>query len=253
MAMDEAVMQLHSQGIAPPTLRFYGWEPPTLSVGYFQSVRRDIDLERCAQRGVPVLRRPTGGRAILHHQELTYSVVTAQDDPLVAGGIRESYSRIAASIARGLAILGIEVGEGVAEKGARPRSPACFDAAMPHELVVLGRKLVGSAQVRRWSSILQHGSILLGVNAEELFSLFKYRSEDARRRSWKAFEGRVVGLGELLDTPPSPATVAQAMKRGFEESLGVELQTGELTRQERELALRLAQEKYASDQWNLWR
>ncbi len=253
MAIDEAIMQLHSQGKAPPTLRCYGWEPPALSVGYFQSVRRDIDLERCAQAGITVVRRPTGGRAILHDHELTYSVVTSQEDPLVAGGIRESYSRIAASIASGLAILGIESKEGTVEKGPRTRSPACFDAAMPHELVVGGRKLVGSAQVRRGGNVLQHGSILLEINAEKLFSLFKYRSEDARRHAWQAFARRVVGLGELMGTTPSLATAAQVMQQGFQQALGVEFEAGELSSEERALAQRVAGEKYASAAWNLWR
>ena len=119
MAIDEAILWAVAEGKSPPTLRFYGWEPPCLSIGYSQSMEGEVDVDKCREVGVDFVRRPTGGRAILHADELTYSVVASQSEPRVAGGVIESYRRLSAGLVAGLRGLGVEASQALAPREAR--------------------------------------------------------------------------------------------------------------------------------------
>jgi len=248
MALDEAIMQHSSSDEALPTLRLYGWDPPCLSIGYFQSVERDVDPAACLAKGIDLVRRPTGGRAILHHHELTYSVVLPARHPLGAGSVKESYQRISAGIFRGLALLGLQASLGRDRQTPNP-SAACFDASLFHELTVDGRKVVGSAQVRRNGAVLQHGSVLLDVDCALLFSLL--RLPDERRPALvDSFRKRVVTLGEALGRRVFFEEVAQAIRRGFQEVLDVTFIVDSPTASESTGAECLLGEKYSTDRWN---
>src|SRR5215469_2821804 len=161
MAIDETIMEAVSAGGVPPTLRFYQWAPPCISLGKRQPLS-GIDLERCRQDGVQVVRRPTGGLAILHTDELTYSLVTCPDDPRGGGAILDSYRKLSQGLMRGLELLRLKAQMQPVSPGASHNaSAACFEAPSAYEITVNGRKLIGSAQTRPHGKLLQHGSVPL--------------------------------------------------------------------------------------------
>ncbi|HEU4586950.1 MAG TPA: biotin/lipoate A/B protein ligase family protein, partial [Gemmatimonadaceae bacterium] len=158
MALDEALM-LRAGRTNEAVLRVYGWMRPTLSLGRNQSARDKYDIEGARERGIDFVRRPTGGRAVLHHREVTYSV-TAPVSAL--GTLRESYTVINRLLIHGLRLLGVDARE-ADPRGATPRPGVlpCFVVPTKGEIVAEGRKLVGSAQVREGGALLQHGSVLV--------------------------------------------------------------------------------------------
>lgn len=257
MAIDEALLLLHAEGKIPPTIRFYTWSPATLSIGYFQQAYKEIDLEKVQARGLGFVRRITGGRAVLHDQELTYSVVVRADHPLIPESVTESYRVISTGLLRGFQALGLEahfaVPRSQEERYAltNPRSSVCFDSPSWYELVVEGRKVAGSAQTRQKGVVLQHGSILLDLDVDLLFDLFRFPREEVKERLKGQFSRKAVAINHLVMRPVSLAEVKKAFKQGFAHAFGVELVENGLTREEEELAHRLAAEKYGQDAWNL--
>jgi len=255
MALDEAVLQQVAAADSPPTLRLYGWSPPCVSLGYFQGEAAEVlRLDECAARGVGVVRRPTGGGAILHHREVTYSLCLPESE--WAGlSTAESYERICAALSRGLASLGL---------GLSPRGPGgtvgaggeaclpdrttdiCFARGSRHDLVSGGRKLVGSAQRRIKGGLLQHGSVLLSVDRELHRALFR------REAGWR---GAFCGLDELGGREFGSDEVAGALAGGVREMAGAGgaggLKRSGLTDSEVEAAARFAAERYADPDWSI--
>src|SRR6202162_4119500 len=182
MAVDEVLLDGVANGSAPPTVRFYEWAPPCLSLGYFQAFEV-VDVDGCRRLGVDVVRRPTGGRAILHDRELTYRVALPLrllgDD----GGVLPSYHRLSLALECGLKRLGVPVvlAPEAAAQASPDHGPVCFDQPAAHEILLDGRKLVGSAQVRRATAILQHGSILIEPRIERLLACLRLPDGPARR------------------------------------------------------------------------
>ena len=259
MAIDEAIMLAHGEGTVPPTLRFYGWRPAALSLGYFQKAQAEVDLAACARQGVDVVRRLTGGRAVLHDTELTYSLVVREDDPLVPPTITASYRYFSGGIVAGLASLGIEAAMSLPKSaygktGKREHSSAaCFDAPSHYEIIYAGRKLVGSAQVRKNGVILQHGSLLLHFQPEKLTQLLNVPSEATRQRLTAELAGCVVSLAQVRKGDVYRSCVQEALAAGFSTALGIALQQGALTETERQMSERLAVEKYRRSEWTLRR
>ena len=271
MAVDEAILLAHAAGRVPPTLRLYAWRPPAISTGYFQQVARDIALDACARAGIQVVRRLTGGRAVLHDDEVTYSVVVGS----VAGmgvweyggmGVWEygsmgggavshtptlpylhtptlaSYRLLCGGLIAGLARLGLEARLAPGQRAHRgPSGANCFAAAAQCDLVVGDRKICGSAQLRRHGVILQHGALLLSTPDPTPY----WREAGAPPCA--------TDLTEALGYRPSWDTVADTLAAGFAEALGVPILPGELTEEERSLAEELRREKYATEGWNLRR
>ena len=253
MGIDEAILHSVASG-GPPTLRFYGWNPHALSLGCFQDAA-EVDLDACRRLGVDVVRRPTGGRAVLHGVEVTYSLVLPEASGIVPQGITESYRAISRGLARGLASLGLEtrLAEGrqrTDAPGRRGLSAACFDAPSWYELNAGGKKLVGSAQVRRFGVLLQHGSIPLALDAGALFACLKFPDEAARARAKAAFAAKATSLWEALGREVPFHEVAAAVAGGIGEELGVEFREGALTEREEKTAEELAREKYARLDWH---
>jgi len=249
MAIDEAIMQALVSGAAQePTLRFYGWNPPALSLGYAQSFAKEVDEEACCRAGIDIVRRPTGGRAVLHQYELTYSVIAPEHEEHVRGTIIESYLKISQALLAGLQALGIPAG--MVEHGnlAGMGSAACFDAPSWYELVVAGRKLVGSAQVRKEGVLLQHGSLILHFDAALLFSLLKFKSEGIRERLLAGFKEKACALDEVWPRPLTRNELEQAICQGFRAVMGIDLRPGRLSQAEEVLARDL-ENKYRSDAW----
>ncbi|MDT9725017.1 lipoate--protein ligase family protein [Xylanibacillus composti] len=256
MAVDEAILTAHSEGKVPPTLRFYAWEPASLSIGYFQKAEEEVDFAELNRRGIGFVRRPTGGRAVLHDQELTYSLIVSEDYPDMPRGVTEAYRVLSEGLLLGFRRLGLQAEmvnlASEAEKAkyaAAAGSAVCFDSPSWYELVVEGRKVAGSAQTRQKGVVLQHGSILLDLDVDALFDVLKFPSERIKERMKRSFPEKAVAINELLRAANREAVtlpaVEAAFHEGFAEAMKVELVPGELTADERKLAAQLAEEKYS--------
>lgn len=264
MAIDEAMLIAHSEGKTPPTVRFYGWNPPTLSIGYFQKAEDEIEFDELHRQGIGFVRRPTGGRAVLHDRELTYSMIVSEEYPDMPTTVNEAYRVLSEGLVHGFRRLGLRaemVNLGAPEEKAKyastAGSAACFDSPSWYELVVEGRKIAGSAQTRSRGVILQHGSILLEMDVDQLFSLLRFSNERVKERLKQSFHTKAVSIGDICRSM-GRETVAYgeaeaAFREGIAEGLGVQLEEGELTPYERELAAQLSAEKYGHDEWNLRR
>lgn len=263
MAVDEAILTAHSEGLVPPTVRFYGWNPPTLSVGFFQKAASEVNFDALEQEGVGFVRRATGGRAVLHDKELTYSMIVSESYPGIPRSVTEAYRVLSQGLLLGFRKLGLSAemvqleNEEEKEKYASMGSAACFDSPSWYELVVEGRKVAGSAQTRQKGVVLQHGSILLDLDADQLFRLLRFSSERVMERMKQQFLKKAVAINEVRGQAGLPrvelSEVEQAFMTGIEEGLEIRLVPSELTDQEQELAGRLMVEKYGNSVWNLRR
>ncbi|MBU7005754.1 lipoate--protein ligase family protein [Phosphitispora fastidiosa] len=250
MAFDEAVMNSVMQGLAPPTIRFYRWTPPAVSLGYFQKLEQEIDVEACKREGVDVVRRLTGGRAVLHQDEFTYSVIAPEDNQKIAGSILQSYLAVSRGLVKGLAELGVQAELSEGKKHTEFNSAACFDAPSWYEMVVGGRKLVGSAQTRRGGCLLQHGSIPVKMDTDLLFSVLNFSSEKLRERAKSYFLAKATCLSEILDYSPEYDKMCECFKYGFETVLGISLREAAPLAEEEDMAAELSAGRYAADDWN---
>jgi lipoyl(octanoyl) transferase len=259
MALDEALLDWHSEGKIPPTIRFYGWDPATLSIGYFQKVEKEINLDAVKEHGLGFVRRPTGGRGVLHEHELTYSVIVSEEHPEMPKTVTEAYRVISEGILKGFQGLGLEAYFAVPKTAEEreglknPRSAVCFDAPSWYELVVEGRKVAGSAQTRQKGVILQHGSILLDLDEDKLFSLFNYPSDRVKERMQRAFKSKAVAMNEISSETVTMDMAKEAFKKGFEEGLNIHLEPYELSNEETQYVVDLAGTRYESDDWNFKR
>ncbi|MET4560558.1 lipoate-protein ligase A [Lysinibacillus parviboronicapiens] len=256
MALDEALLDWHSEGLIPPVIRFYEWEPATLSIGYFQQARRDINLDAVRQQGLGFVRRPTGGRAVLHEHELTYSVIVTESYPNMPESVTEAYRVLSEGILQGFHNLGMDAYFSVPdteEKKAdlkQPKSAVCFDAPSWYELVVEGKKIAGSAQTRQKGVILQHGAILLDLDEEKLLSVFNFSSDEAKERMRKKLPEKAVAINSLVNEPVSIEQCVTAFRDGFAKSLQIELKPFTLSEEQLEYVRALEEKKYAHDDWN---
>jgi lipoate-protein ligase A len=261
MAVDEAILHALADGAGRPTLRFYQWDPPCLSLGYNQHYA-EVDEAACARLGYTWVRRPTGGRAILHTDELTYSLVAPADEPRVAGGIVESYRRLSRGLLAGLRALGADVFQTQTEEVLNAQQGAvCFDTPSNYEITVNGKKLIGSAQVRRRGMVLQHGTLPLAGDLGRIFACLRV-SEPVRavmgsQQANNASTGwgdwllaRACTLEQALGREVSFDEAANALAQGFASALDLGLELSDLTEHERSLTERLRREQYADEGWN---
>ena len=249
LALDEAIFQSVRTGASPPTLRLYRWSAPALSIGYAQDRERDINRDACRARGIEVIRRVTGGRAVLHDAEVTYSVSAPAGLPGFGTGLGEAYRRVAEGLIAGLRLLGVRAA--VAAPGPRkpsrpPGQAACFATTARHEIAVEGRKLVGSAQRREGGAFLQHGSILLKSHDELLMQVL-------RRRPATENGADMTGLADVLTPCPAPETVVAAIVGGCTAAWGVGFVPGGVSPEELQAARALETGRYRSEDWNAGR
>jgi lipoate-protein ligase A len=243
MAVDSALLDGVESGTSGPLVRVYAWDPPTVSTGNSQRVSRELDLAACEEAGFGVVRRPTGGRAVLHAGELTYSVVGRSGVPPLGGSIAETYDAVARALLLSLRRLGVVAELATVPTTARGRgevAPPCFVSAGRSEVVVEGRKLVGSAQRRLGGAVLQHGSVLLNGTHTRLADVLRLRRESDRKALRAALAAKTTDLTTLLGRPVSYDEVAGAMRFGFSNAWDIRLVEARLTHDERESALRLA-------------
>jgi lipoate-protein ligase A len=251
MAVDEAILNAVAEGGAPATLRFFRWAPPCLSLGYAQPLA-EVDRARLRARGWDIVRRPTGGRAILHTDELTYSVVAPLAEPRVAGGVVESYRQLSAGLMRGLELLGLPVRadkEYDPPEGGPPKGPVCFEVPSNYEITFGSRKLLGSAQLRRQGVMLQHGTLPLAGDMARICEVLRFNSDDERSQAQARVRARAATAGEALGREVSWDEAAAALGRGFGEALELTLAPGGLLEQEQGAAQQLRAGKYAAEAW----
>jgi lipoate-protein ligase A len=249
MAIDEAIGRAVAARLVPPTLRLYAWEPPCVSLGRHQSLMA-VDTACCATRGYHIVRRPTGGRAILHTDELTYSIVTPPDHPLMEGLVLDSYLRLSQGLIEGLRRLGIDARPAPETNRAGPDvSAACFEVPSAYEILAGGRKLMGSAQARRSDHVLQHGSLPLTGDLMRVVDCLILPSEAEREALRRSLSAHAVTVEELLVRPVTFQEAADALIAGFTEALQIELIPGYLTPRERAWVAELVAEKYGNPDW----
>jgi lipoate-protein ligase A len=258
MAVDEAILRAHAAGQVPPTIRFYGWRPAAVSLGFFQKAAAEIDLDECQRQGVDVVRRLTGGRAVLHDHELTYSIIVSEEHPLIPATITASYCFFCQGLLAGLRTLGIDVQMSIPQAAygqtrRRHASAACFDAPSHYEVTVNGRKLVGSAQVRKDGVILQHGSLLLDFNPRQVASLLRLPTAGIRDAMAGMLANRAIAANEAANRPIHWEEAYEALVSSFGPALGVDLELGNLSEAEQAAAHELAANKYTQDNWTLRR
>ncbi|MDI9644676.1 MAG: biotin/lipoate A/B protein ligase family protein [Candidatus Verstraetearchaeota archaeon] len=234
MALDEAIMRAVGGGMSPPTLRIYGWDPPAVSVGYFQELKEEIDLEFCHDRKIQMVRRLSGGGAVLHTpKELTYSFSVRVDDPLVPQDVQGSYMKICAPIVSALRKLGVEA-------NFRPIN----------DIEVARRKVSGSAQTRRFGAVLQHGTILLGMDYSLLPAL-KTRPEKLAEKGVRDVRDRITTIGELLRREVKQSEFEDLLIRSFAAHFQASVEETKLCGME-ELIPAL-EERYKSAEWTFRR
>ena len=230
MALDEAISIACREGAVLPTLRFYTWSPQCISIGYFQKIDRVLTLSGLERNHTDIVRRITGGRAVLHGNDLSYSIVCNTDNQLFPRNIMGTYLLTANAFVLGLNYLGIyadHIDKPTPKSHIYHKSNLCFATTLGHEISVKGRKLIGSAQ-RRWPDIfLQHGSVLITENQEGNGTTSISISE--------------ILLGCNIDIK----TITAALCKGFTEALGISLINEPLTQYEKDLAQSLAEEKYS--------
>lgn len=254
MAMDEALLNFVSRGEIDPVVRFYTWNPATLSVGYFQRLKKEIDIDKVKEKGFGLVRRQTGGRGVLHDKELTYSVIVSEEHPNMPSTVTEAYRVISEGLLEGFKLLGFEAYFAIPrskeerEKLKQPRSAVCFDAPSWYELVVEGRKIAGSAQTRQKGVILQHGSLLQDVNIDELFDMFIFKNDRLKDKMKKAFVDKAVAINDIADRHISIEEMEKAFEEGFKKGLNIEFKPLTLSDDQIKEVKEL-EEKYRSDEW----
>lgn len=233
MAIDRAILEAHRRHLVPPTVRFYRWQPPAISIGYFQSLEEEVDLQACHQHHVDVVRRITGGGAVYHDAELTYSIVIEENHPAMPQNIIQSYERICNALILGFKQLNID-----------------SSFAPINDILAGGKKISGNAQTRKQGIVLQHGTVLLDVNVDTMFSLLKVPDEKLKDKLITDARQRVTSMKAVLGREVSFDETAQAMRKGFEEAFDVTFNPGYLTSEESAYARRYRREIFDDPAWN---
>jgi len=243
MAVDDALLERAAADEEfLPTLRVYGWEPAALSLGRNQRAEGAHNPDYLRSQSIDLVRRPTGGSAVLHEYERTYAVVARVGREPFTSGVVETYGRIAAVLCDALERLGLSADEYSPSRRVQADSVACFSEPSAHEIAVAGRKLIGSAQRRRRRAFLQHGSILCRADAQRL--------ADALGASGSVPQG-FTDLESVLGRSVEPAALDQALIDAFAAGFSGVMQRSELTDEERRRATRLRAVRYLNQAWTI--
>jgi lipoate-protein ligase A len=251
MAIDEALLIAQNEKKLPPAIRVYQFVPPTLSIGYFQSMDKEVDLEHCREKEFDYVRRPTGGRAVLHDKELTYSVTISYPHRILEMNLLDSFHYLSNGIIKAIEELGGNAYFSEREDG-EISSPSCFASPTFSDILMNGKKIVGSAQMRNKFGLLQHGSILFKVNIEDIFYCLKIK-EAVRPKIIEQAKSKISSLSDEIGKKIGFADIKTALKEGMSEILGEEIIDYELSASEREIANELYINKYNTNEWNFKR
>jgi len=240
MAMDEAILIGVRCGFVPPTLRFYQWSRPSVSIGYFQRIA-DINIDYCKKREYPVVRRLTGGRGLLHNHEITYSISAPYKSPFKKD-LFENYLIISEILVKGLRKCGIEANiHRIRRKSEYLKSPSCFNVSTYGEIRCGDKKIIGSAQKRFSDGFMQHGSIIISYNPWEVSKIFKTGDHDCNKDTISLCES--LKIDDLLIS----------IKEAFQEILNIRLIRDDPDIKEIKIAKKLVEEKYSRSEWNFRR
>lgn len=239
MAIDEAILKARIENLIPNTLRFYCWKPSAISIGKFQIIENEVHLDNCRKHGVDVVRRITGGGTVYHdaEDEITYSVIASKQD-LEAKYITAVYAKIYAGLAEALKILGLTADFNEGNLKTCPN------------LTVNGKKISGSAQCHKRGVVLQHGTLLLDVDLEKMFTLLRVPWAQTCMEIVNVAKNKITAIKKELGKDVSLMQTHHALIEGFQKALNIQLKDGELTPYERELTEKLYKEKYSTDDWN---
>ena len=254
MAIDEAILKACSEGKSPPTIRLYGWKPHAVSLGYSQRIENTLNLEACKRLEVDIVRRPTGGRAVLHDEESTYSLISPLDNPLFPPNIIGSYQKISSCLIRVFKKLGINAQmvipkEKIKYRFERRVNPICFLSPSWYEIAVNSRKICGSAQRRVDGAFLQHGSILLGFDPLKLFEVLCFK-EGNKTEIINYLHTKVTSVNEQLGRNIGFLKFNETLIEGFKQGLDIELKEGKLSSEEQQLAQEYLDKRYLNPCWN---
>lgn len=258
LAIDEAILQSYCAGKTPPTLRFYSWQPAAVSLGYSQHAKQTVNWDFCRRQGFDVVRRLTGGLAVLHDDEWAYSLVIGEKEPSVPATITGSYRYLNQALLAGLRHFGVDAQLSMPQAAYSQKKPTLvstvgFDSTLGYEITYRGRKLLGSAQVRKHGAILQHGSLLLSFSPEKVTAAFSDESPQQRVAKAQALSQRTTSLWTIMHQTILWRELCHVMRQGFTETLAIELVFGELTAEELVLSRTLTEQKYRQTAWTLKR
>ncbi len=244
MALDEAISASVRNGDAPPTLRLYGWKRLSISLGSFQKIS-DIDEQYCEVQGIAVVRRPTGGRAILHGDELTYSFCS-KNDGFFSHGLLDSYLQLSSALRSAVTLLGLEVEMKMKRESGRTliKSPLCFNSASFGEICFDKKKLIGSAQKRWPESFLQQGSIPYTMDYERITAVIN----PSNRTHSNVLQDSMVGLKELRKSFDEEV-FKRYIRTSFEKTFSISLVAAHPSAREQEAAHQLSLLKYSNPHW----
>lgn len=250
MAVDDSLLEAAQEDGYLPTLRLYSWNPPCLSLGHAQHIR-EVDQEALKKMGWDLVRRPTGGRAILHIDELTYSITGNAEQPILQGGILESYQKISQAFIQMLQKYSLDPRS--REESQQTKSqiePVCFEIPSNYEITVAGKKIIGSAQARRKNAILQHGAIPLSGDISRIIKVLSYTDEDSRRKAAQRVLLRATTIEDQTGKSVTWYQSAMDLVRAFEVTHNMVFINGKLREEETDSAKRIEQEKYNNKSWN---
>lgn len=230
MALDEAMLTARIKGIVPNTLRFFSWNPAAITIGFFQGLEKEVDVKKAKRFGIDVVRRYTGGGAVLHEHELTYSLAVSEKE--IQGDIISSYNKLCSGIILGLKEMGLNA-----------------EFKPVNDIIVNGKKISGNGQTRKNGVILQHGTVLLDVDLEKMFSVLRVPDEKIKDKLITAASERVTSLKKELNRTVTMKETENALIKGFEKSMKIELKQGNFTEFEKNLAEKLCIEKYSNEKW----
>jgi lipoate-protein ligase A len=255
MAVDEAILESAGTGAVPPTIRLYAWSPPCLSLGYAQPTS-DVNFESLDSFGWDIVRRPTGGRAILHTDELTYSISGMNLEPQLVGSVLESYQRLSLGLLEALRLMGVEADTPRISSESNPNSnfnPVCFEVPSNYEITVAGKKLIGSAQARRKSGVLQHGSLPLYGDLTRILDVLNFSAAQTRDAAKKNLIDHATTLEQAMGYKGDWWVTSYAFEAAFKKTLKINLQKMDLTPREGRRAFELYNQKYNHQDWTMKR
>lgn len=251
MALDECLLNWHSEGKIPPTLRFYGWSKPSLTIGQFQKTKKTINFDGITKHNADFVRRLTGGSAVLHDDELTYSIVIKESHPQIPQSVTEAYYILSKGVLEGYKELGIDVNYAIPERQMlKDRSAVCFEKTAYYEMIVDGKKISGNAQTRKDGVLLQHGSIPMNINEDMLFDMFKFSSDALRNRQQRSFSKKAISIDSITNQSHTYEMLVDAFLKGFKTGLHIDTEPLVLTDADWQEVSQLANDKYRSNSWN---
>lgn len=250
MAVDEAILEAIFTGEALPTLRLYAWQPACLSLGHAQAFS-EVNTEQVKANGWDIVRRPTGGRAILHVDELTYSVIVPLSEPRVRGGVLESYLRLSEALLEALRLLGLnpQANQQPSNQNSKTPNPVCFEVPSNYEITVNGKKLIGSAQARRKDGLLQHGALPLYGDLTRIIDTLNFPDPAAVEKAKERLLAHATTVESELGFAIPWEQASQAFQDAFSQALNLDLEPADLTEKELARAKELVNEKYAHPSW----